>query len=412
MRQVPSGKTGYKRGSRATAIPLNGVTLVRDDRNLIQRARTAGLLDRLRIKTGLPVEFYLQAVQPVIEAYAAHVHSLPRLECSNDDQPDCLFMDGLELATFALDFRRGRILPPNAAPEEIGERAHRWTYAVFVAALLHRELTSSVGSRSLGLLPVQTATGALNDHVEGTVSQTQVLPASPLLVFRRMVPTAIQTWLGADNALLGELHAFLLGEETARSGTIGLLIKRAQDEFVRIRGVGAGTSLPKRDDVVILSISESGECKAVPAPSATQPVRSGPECNAANRFMNWITGGIKDGSIRINEARAPVHFVKEGMLLISPRIFRDFARRYGEDGNGTAQSGNVDESRLGKEIQRLVLRAGWHRKTDHGNNIQCYDVIRNGRPVSGLYGVLITKPQRFVSPVPATNPLLVRGVPT
>lgn len=100
------------------------------------------------------------------------------------------------------------------------------------------------------------------------------------------------------------------------------------------------------------------------------------------------------------------------MLLVSPRIFRDFARRFGEDGNGAAQSGNADEPSLGKEIQRLVLRAGWHRKTDHGNNIQSYEVIQNGRPVSGLYGVLITKPQRFLSPVPAANPLLVRGVPT
>ncbi len=385
---------------------------MRDDRMHIQRARVAGLLDRLRIKSGLPLEFYLQAVQPVIEAYAAHVHALPRLACNNVGQPNCLFMDGLELAGFALDFRRGRILPPNAAPEEIGERAHRWTYAVFMAALLHRGLMSGVCFPSLGLLPAQTVAGALNDPIKGKVRQSEVLPASPLLLFRRMVPTAIQTWLGTDNALLGELHAFLMNEETARSGTIGLLIERAVGEFVRIRGVGAATSLQERGDVMIMPISENKDCRAVPAPSAAPPVRSDSECNAADRFMNWIAGGIKDGSILINEARAPVHFVREGMLLVSPRIFRDFARRFGEDGNGAAQSGNADEPSLGKEIQRLVLRAGWHRKTDHGNNIQSYEVIQNGRPVSGLYGVLITKPQRFLSPVPAANPLLVREVPT
>jgi hypothetical protein len=98
------------------------------------------------------------------------------------------------------------------------------------------------------------------------------------------------------------------------------------------------------------------------------------------------------------------------MLLISPRIFRDFARRFGEDGKGVVATRVIDESRLGMGIQRQVLRAGWHRPADHGNNIQSFDVVRNGQPVSGLSGVLITQPERFISPVPAANPLLVRRV--
>ena len=42
-------------------------------------------------------------------------------------------------------------------------------------------------------------------------------------------------------------------------------------------------------------------------------------------FMSWLQRGVGDGSIKYNEAGAMVHFVAHGMLLVSPRIFREFA---------------------------------------------------------------------------------------
>jgi hypothetical protein len=128
---------------------------------------------------------------------------------------------------------------------------------------------------------------------------------------------------------------------------------------------------------------------------------------AARRFIGWVQQGLSEGTLRVNEAGALVHFVKEGMLLVSPRIFREFAKRFGEDGNrGPANA--PGEPDIGKLIQRQVLRAGWHLRADKGINILTFQVMHGDRAVSRLSGVVIRNPARFVNPVPPINPLLVR----
>ena len=42
-------------------------------------------------------------------------------------------------------------------------------------------------------------------------------------------------------------------------------------------------------------------------------------------FWMWLADGLADGSIVVNQSGAPVHFVAQGMLLVSPAIFRDYA---------------------------------------------------------------------------------------
>ena len=134
---------------------------------------------------------------------------------------------------------------------------------------------------------------------------------------------------------------------------------------------------------------------------------AGAASDAARRFMGWVQQGLADGSLRNNEAAALVHFVDEGMLLVSPRIFKEFARRFGEDGHGCVGAAG-DDAHTGKSIQRQVLRAGWHVQADNGINILAYQVMRGRRAVSRLCGVVIKSPGRFVNPVPSANPVLVR----
>ncbi len=122
--------------------------------------------------------------------------------------------------------------------------------------------------------------------------------------------------------------------------------------------------------------------------------------------MTWLQQGLSDGTLRVNQAGALVHFVDEGMLVVSPRIFREFAKRIDEDGGSTANA--PGESDIGKSIQRQVLRAGLHLRADKGVNILTYHVMRGNRPASRLSGVVIPDPARFVDPVPPVNPLLVR----
>ncbi len=129
--------------------------------------------------------------------------------------------------------------------------------------------------------------------------------------------------------------------------------------------------------------------------------------DAALRFMAWLQQGLADGSIAYNEAGAPVHFVEEGMALVSPRTFREFASRYGDDGGGS-ESGATPAAKLGTGIQRQVIKARWHLVGPGNANVHHYSVLgRGGKPVGKLAAVVIKHPERWVNPVPPPNPNLV-----
>ena len=130
--------------------------------------------------------------------------------------------------------------------------------------------------------------------------------------------------------------------------------------------------------------------------------------DAALRFMGWLQQGLANGGIAHNETGAMVHFAAEGMLLISPRIFRHFAERYGEKGDGTPS--NLAEDKLGTGIQREVIKAGWHLLGPKKTNVHKYQVVRrSGKGGSQLSVMIIREPQRFVEPVPPANPHLARS---
>lgn len=43
------------------------------------------------------------------------------------------------------------------------------------------------------------------------------------------------------------------------------------------------------------------------------------------RFLSWLTNGLADGSISINTSTSMIHFIEQGMLLITPKIFKYYA---------------------------------------------------------------------------------------
>lgn len=47
-----------------------------------------------------------------------------------------------------------------------------------------------------------------------------------------------------------------------------------------------------------------------------------------NKFLNWLTEGLADGSISVNTNNAPIHFIEQGMLLVSPEIFKLYAHGF------------------------------------------------------------------------------------
>ena len=567
---------------------------------LTERTGTRPVVDALRAKLGFPPEMYDAAVRPVIDAFAEFVQLLPASESHHHAEPGGLFTHTIEVASFALDYRRGQVLPKGAPPEAIGEQAHRWTYAIFIAALLHDvgkpiadlriqlRKGPSVKEPWSPLAGSMAACGATSYRVEFVPRESRQYELHgklSVLLLNRFVPASILGWCSADDGLMRELLSYLAGEKAAQEGVLYRLVSRADSESVRrnlltgsrvrfasarrvpliehlmhalramlkeggrlplnrsgaagwIHGAdiwfvskriadevraylramdsmedgipadnqrlfdtwqeyGAATPNPKTGgavwDVTVMGpdyqhpltvlrfplsvlyerpelyppemqgridvnegdgdrekghvqVYEAAQGEAVieeyleavderpqaeqpavavpghsapmlrtavepawrsAAPGSLQTDATAPE--AALRFMGWIQEGLATGRLRFNESGALVHFVSEGMLLVSPRIFREFAKAHGEDGKGSA---TPDEAQPGKGIQRNVLRAAWHVRADKGINMLTYHVIRGGRRISQLSGVVIEKPARFVNPVPPANPVLVRMSPS
>lgn len=424
---------------------------------LVKHTRTAALIDLLRIKLGYPREVFDPAVSPVIAGYAEFVQLLPALASQHHDHQGGLYVQALEVASRALDYRRGQILPRGAAPEIIGAQAHRWTYAVFIAALLHDVGHTLAGLRVLirgeqGVLEQWAplagsmfSCGASYYRVElpgNATTQRALYAGLPISLLNQVVPPSVLDWLAADPGLMRELSAFLSGDPSARTGAISGLVLRAAAELGRCElkfddrddspveeavpettpvdvdsenvadDLAATTlavdvpKLPDPETEYLEDVEEHSSGAALESRMAEPWVAQAPP--AARRFIEWVQRGLSGGTLRVNVAGALVHFVDEGMLLVSPRIFREFADRYGAVGHGGALAGAVGEPDIGLFIQRQVLRAGWHLRTDQGVNFLTYQVMRGIRTVSRLSGVVIPNPVRFVDPVPPVNPLLVR----
>ena len=335
---------------------------------VIDASGVANLIVLLRVRMGFPSETFALAVRPLINGYADLVQLRPVPGAPQYDGPGGHVRRALVSALRALDYRRGQILPRDTPPETLGALAHRWTYAVFVAALL-RDLD--------------------RDHAEASMR-----------LFESCVPPNIQTWLDEDPALMVELRGVLAGSADL-SSAIAELVERAVSGA---RSCSVASALPISQTGSITSTVESSVEPSRHALEAEEPefldgvIAAGSE--RARRFMAWVQQGITDGSLPVNARGALVHGVENGLLLVSPRILRAFIQH---DGAGQEQPNDV-----AKRLQREVLRAGWHLKGQRGVNLHAYVWKPDERPAERIHGIVILAPQRFFDPVPALNPMLDR----
>ena len=117
-------------------------------------------------------------------------------------------------------------------------------------------------------------------------------------------------------------------------------------------------------------------------------------------FMQWVQQGLVSRELKYNEAGAVVHFVPEGMALVSPRIFKDYAAAVGGDANLTE---------LASKAQRELIKCGWHLPGPNRTNIVKYAIQgRGGDVVGNLSCVVLLEPFRWVQPVPPNNPALAK----
>lgn len=112
-----------------------------------------------------------------------------------------------------------------------------------------------------------------------------------------------------------------------------------------------------------------------------------------SEFLSWLREGIVNGRLKANTADARVHYVEDGLFLVSPAVFRDFA---GVSGWEAAQ----------KKLLKLRL----HRKTAQDTNIWTYRVVGEKKSGALLRGLLLPDPQALLGIAALRiNPVLHRA---
>lgn len=340
--------------------------------HMLAGAQIVRLVERIRVRMGFPAEVFELAVRPVIEACArragpAGTPARAKLE------------HRLQRASRALQIRQGRILPRGVAPEEIAAQAHRWSYAILLAALLPR------------VRPGEPAAGAGD--------------AAPLLL-EAVVPAPVMAWLGAEREPLGELRAWLSGE-AGRAGVIAQILGAADAH-------GAGT-IPAPGPLVVVDGragdlatppeeahpgEPAGERASAPAQPVAAPAQAGAvdvpvRADAPDAFLQWVREAIAGGSLPVNRPGGLVHVVPEGLLLVSPAIFLRHAQAIGKPKEAA-------------RIQRQVLRQGWHLKDAAGVNMIAYQVVGAAGRGARICGVVLHDPRRVIDAPPGLNAGLIR----
>ncbi|MBU4321623.1 MAG: DNA-binding domain-containing protein, partial [Gammaproteobacteria bacterium] len=117
-------------------------------------------------------------------------------------------------------------------------------------------------------------------------------------------------------------------------------------------------------------------------------------------FVTWLQQGLASRGLKYNETGAMIHFTAEGMALVSPLVFKAYVADHESVNDSEAEAKAL-------QVQREVIKAGWHLLGPGKSNILKYHVLgRGGVPVGKLSSVVLIRPERWVMPVPPSNPVL------
>lgn len=100
-----------------------------------------------------------------------------------------------------------------------------------------------------------------------------------------------------------------------------------------------------------------------------QPPASLDDPEIGAHFFSWVRAGIRDKGLKVNRKEAMVHTVPEGILLVTPAIFKAYMEHYG--------LASRDEDELDKNFRRVqarIQKLRRHRRTTKGLNIFKYKI--------------------------------------
>lgn len=130
-------------------------------------------------------------------------------------------------------------------------------------------------------------------------------------------------------------------------------------------------------------------------------------------FWMWLAEGLAEGSIAINRTGATVHFTPQGMLLVTPAIFRDYAgglfNKNDENCPGLRAQRGFTSLKLHQRSKRTALFNVETAKGSRRRLFSCYLI-----PEKNLYHIIRTdsRPPNNPDILIAENDLLAAGLVT
>ncbi|HNP63601.1 MAG TPA: TraI domain-containing protein [Woeseiaceae bacterium] len=369
-------------------------------------------LSHIRSLVGVPEQHWRFLYRPMFAAFAETVQQLP---AHHGVEAGGQLHYALEVVELALKIRRGYVLPPDKAPELVVAEQDLWTYAVTAAAVLHnvgrvlvsrRVMLRSRDHRPIGpwrpWLGPMTRTGATHYWTEPSRDlEDDIHQALPPLLACRVVPEDGLRWLGAQRDVLA---AWLgaISHHTFGNAVIADIIAQAEDIAARrlwpdaprqlaMPGVDAWSekdtaqppsAVPVGKDLVDEAqpvepqqrLPAAVETGVTESPIEDREATQGGNPDAqqivdpAAAFISWLVEGIRSGALALNTPKARVHVVNEGLLLLSPAVFRAFA---GDDW---------------RTVQKRFLKQKLTEKAAKGDNFFHYrmDTERGKKPLKGM----------------------------
>ena len=133
-------------------------------------------------------------------------------------------------------------------------------------------------------------------------------------------------------------------------------------------------------------------------PEGTDPI--------ASEFINWLMLSLSDGELPYNRTGGLVHFVAEGMLLVSPAIFKHYAPTLASDiGTDGREAWQVVQQKFSQA--NFILR-------DHGDRIYRYAFVMKTRHGTArdtgnrVKGMILPSVGQWFTQLPPLNHRLVR----
>lgn len=222
-------------------VPIRGYD------GVVEATLSAELVASVERRTRFSSGNFVRDCAPVLEAFAEFVQMLPASESHHHAQPGGLWLHALEVLDAALTFRAGMEIPPSATTEDRKKQEHRWTYAVFVAALLH-DVGKPVTDVKVQLFGEDPRAGRPWAPMAGSMKTFgahwySISFAEPgerdykahqklaAMLLHSFVPQRSLRWLAEEGDALPQLLAYLSGEDP--DGLLGAIVKRADSDSVR-----------------------------------------------------------------------------------------------------------------------------------------------------------------------------------